>query len=487
MESPPSCRPAYRWLGEQRGEALFCALPTLAALVGSEDQRFNQRLRLLTTRFPTGCDGEAPLQRCRRKASQRHERRGHEHQTPMLSHGFSVAPALLVQAQRGLTVLIQSLSWPAWQRQGEEPWRLPVHPMAHQPGIGARQRRVLDADHQPDLAQPRETDRQRKGPRGLLPDRHRPRRRGREKRDQVFPRPRWSRQGEACARRLLADAAMRLQMPGLLPQAAPVLVSGAGHGHHRCREIPAVEHADAQRSLMWEGRCEPGHPKSDVRLHRLRELLQGCLCQPQGLHVFLEACPCLLGCWDGTVRAVLVDQGFPRRARCRAPRQAARHGQTARTPAVMTRDRMVRERRGVLALVVRPSHLVEETASRLAHGVIEDQARVSLRTAHRLRLLEQRRAPSVLDPILAPGRCRAAARQVGFVGALHDTAADVGPTVVAQDNQACQGMLKMAQLAPMLTEITQDSRVGGHHRSRSHHGKRQETCALSPRSGWDRA
>jgi len=124
MGSPPSCRPAYRWLGEQRGEALFCALPPLEALVGSEDQRFNQRLRLLTTRFPTGCDGEAPLQRCRRKASQRHERRGHEHQTPMFSHGCSVAPALLVQAQRGLTVLIQSLSWPAWQRQGEDPLRL---------------------------------------------------------------------------------------------------------------------------------------------------------------------------------------------------------------------------------------------------------------------------------------------------------------------------------------------------------------------------
>jgi hypothetical protein len=88
---------------------------------------------------------------------------------------------------------------------------------------------------------------------------------------------------------------------------------------------------------------------------------------------------------------------------------------------------------------------------------------------------------------LKPGRFREEAGQVGFVGALQDTAADVGQTLVIQDNQACQVMLEMAKLAPIFKEIPKDIRVGGHHGSRSHDGKLHETFALSPRNVWDRA
>ena len=63
MGSPPSGRQACRLLGKQRGEDIFCPLPTLEALVGRQYQRLNQRLRLLTTRFPNGFDGQAPLHR----------------------------------------------------------------------------------------------------------------------------------------------------------------------------------------------------------------------------------------------------------------------------------------------------------------------------------------------------------------------------------------------------------------------------------------
>jgi hypothetical protein len=63
MGSPSSGRQACRLLGKQRGEDIFCPLPTLAALVGLQDQRLNQRLRLLTTRFPNGFEGQASLYR----------------------------------------------------------------------------------------------------------------------------------------------------------------------------------------------------------------------------------------------------------------------------------------------------------------------------------------------------------------------------------------------------------------------------------------
>jgi len=92
-----------------------------------------------------------------------------------------------------------------------------------------------------------------------------------------------------------------------------------------------------------------------------------------------------------------------------------------------------------------------------------------------------------MDTVMEPGRFREEAGQVGFVGALQDTAADVGQTVVVQDNKAYQIMLEMAKLAPIYKEIAKDIRVGGHHGSRSHDGKLHETFALSPRSVRDRA
>ena len=487
MGSLPSGRHACRLLGEQRGEDIFCPLPTLEALVGIQDQRLNQRLRLLTTRFPTGFDGQAPLHRGRRKASQRPERIGQEHQTPMLSHGFSVAPAILVQAQRGLTVLRKRLYGPALPLQGDEPWRIPVHSLAHPHDIGARQLRALAADHQPDCAEPGETHGSRQGPGGFVLHGHGSVGRARNAWNEVCHRHVWSRQRAACARRLLADAAVRRQMPVFLQQAEPVFVPVAGHGPQLFRELPAVEHEDATRYFMWSGSFAHGQPQIDCRPNLLRELLPGCSCQHNGSHFCMESCPFRLGWWDGTVGEVLVGTGFPRRALFVAPRPSESHGTTHRPTDVRTRDRMVRERLGVLARVGMPIPIVEETAYLRAHGGIEDQERVRLRTAHRLRLLEQRREPPVIAPVLEPGRFREEAGQGGFVGALPYPAAAVGPTCVVQDNQACQGMLEMAKRAPIFKELPTDSRVGGHHGSRSHDGKLHQPCALAPRRVRERA
>src|SRR5207302_3931323 len=66
-------------------------------------------------------------------------------------------------------VRLDYLNRPTSHIQGEDPWRIPVHPIAHQHGIGARQLSVLEADHQPDFAQPGETYSQGKGPIGVVP------------------------------------------------------------------------------------------------------------------------------------------------------------------------------------------------------------------------------------------------------------------------------------------------------------------------------
>src|SRR2546429_9209543 len=81
------------------------------------------------------------------------ERIRHEHQTPMFSNGFSVAHAIRVQAQRGLTVLIKGLFWPALQIQGDDPWRIPVHPIGHQYGIGASQFRIVKVYYVSDFSE----------------------------------------------------------------------------------------------------------------------------------------------------------------------------------------------------------------------------------------------------------------------------------------------------------------------------------------------
>ena len=98
----------------------------------------------------------------------------------------------------------------------------------------------------------------------------------------------------------------------------------------------------------------------------------------------------------------------------------------------------------------------------------------------------QIRQPTVIDTVLEPGHLREEAGQIGFVCALQHTAGDIGQAFVAQDNQACQVMIKMAKLASILKEIAKDIRMGGHNGSRSDDGKLHETCTLSPK-GWDKA
>ncbi len=216
------------------------------------------------------------------------------------------------------------------------------------------------------------------------------------------------------------------------------------------------------------------------------ELLKGGIFQQDGINCLLASCPLLLGLWDGAGGKGFLDKRVPRGECVIASRQPEVHGKTYGATDVRTGDRMVRARIRVVALVVMAIHLGEQTAHMLAQGVIEDQRSVGLRTADRFRLLEQRRDPTVIDTVLEPRGVREKAGQIGFVSAFQHTAGAIGQTVVVQNDQACQVMLEMAKLAPILTEIAKDVRMGGHDGSGSDDGKLHEAFALSSR-GWGRA
>src|SRR4030095_5082057 len=128
----------------------------------------------------------------------RQSRCKNEYATNTRHQCFLMASALrmryLIQAQMSFTVLIKGFNWPTLHIQGEDPLRMPVHPIAHQHGIGARQLRVLEADHQPDFSQPGEPDSQGKGPISFVAYRHSPIRCRRNEWYQVFHRNVWPRQ-----------------------------------------------------------------------------------------------------------------------------------------------------------------------------------------------------------------------------------------------------------------------------------------------------
>ena len=100
--------------------------------------------------------------------------------------------------------------------------------------------------------------------------------------------------------------------------------------------------------------------------------------------------------------------------------------------------------------------------------------------------MEERRDPAIIDLLLEPRRVGKEAGQVGFVSALQHTAGDSGQAFVLQDDQACQVILEMAKLAPILKKIAKNVRVGSDDGSGRYDGKLHEPFALSPR-GWDRA
>jgi len=358
------------------------------------------------------------------------ERIRHEHQTPMFLHGFSVAPALLVQAQRRCTVLIKGFNGPAWQRQGDDPLGTPVQSVRHQHDRGACQLRALEADHQADFAEPGAAHGQRKGPIGLIPYGHGPVRGERDERDQVFHRNRGPRQPDGFPRRSLEDKAVGLQIPGLFQQAEPVFVAVSGHGHELGGKRPTIEHEYTEWDFAPYRGLQQVNAKIALGATLPVQRLKVWVCSQEGIAFLMEARPFLAFGRDGTVRKMLVDERFPARARFIASRQSEGHRKTDGATDIRTGDRIVRERRSILPMIVMAIDLVEQTAHMRAQRVIQPQERVRLWTADRFRLLEQIRDATVIDTVLEPGGFREEAGEVGVVSTLQHTAGDIGQAFI---------------------------------------------------------
>src|SRR6266852_2302319 len=197
----------------------------------------------------------------------------------------------------------------------------------------------------------------------------------------------------------------------------------------------------------------------------------------------MEACSILLRLWDLAVGKVFLDKRCPRGVLFIAPIQPEVYRKAHGTTEVMAGHRIVCERIRVVAMVVMAVHIVEQTAHMLTQGVIEYQRGVGLRIAHPFRLLEQIREPTVVDALLEPRRLEEEAGQVRFVRALQHAAGDVGQAFVVEDDKACQVILEMLKLAPILKKIPKDVRVGGHHGSGSHDWKLHEMLPFDPEDG----
>ena len=139
-----------------------------------------------------------------------------------------------------------------------------------------------------------------------------------------------------------------------------------------------------------------------------------------------------------------------------------------------------------IAMIVMTIDIVEQTPHMLAQGVIKNQERVSLWPADRLGLLEQIRESTVVNTVLEPRRLGEKAGEIGFVSTLQDTAGDVRQAFVVQNDQACQVILEMVKLAPILEEVSEDISMSSHEGSGGHDRKLHQVLTLSSR-GRDRA
>jgi hypothetical protein len=333
----------------------------------------------------------------------------------MFPNGFSIPHAVLVQAQRRLTVLRKGFHWPALHIQGDDLLRTPLHPIGYQHGIGARELRIGKAHHEPDCAEPRNAHAQRKRPGRFVLHGHGPVCGGRDERHQVFHGNVWPLQPEGFACRILEAKAIGLQISVLLQPAAPVFVAVAGHGHQLFGKIPTIEQEHTQWDFVPYRGLQQVNAEIDLRAKLRGQLLKVRVFSHEGVYFLVEPRPVFLLGGDGAVGKVFVDERFPTGALFIAPRQAEVHGKTPRTIDVMAGDGIVGKRRRILAMMVMAVDIVAQTPDMRAQGVIKHQEPVCFRPADCLRLLEQRHEPTLIDTFLAPRSVREKTGQIGFV------------------------------------------------------------------------
>jgi hypothetical protein len=267
--------------------------------------------------------------------------------------------------------------------------------------------------------------------------------------------------------------------PGLLQQAAPVLVAVAGPGPQLCGQRPTLAQAPPQ------GDGGPSRGRHEVKAASdLRATLLGQRLQVGGGDHARGSCrgkppPGLRRGGAGAVGDVWADRGVPVGAGVIAPRPTEGSRTAYGAAASMTRDRIGGERIRAVTMRIRALHSGQQLAHLRPQGSSEDQHGIGLRTADCRRLLKPIRDPPVLAAVVEPRRCREDAREVGCIGAGQHTAGAVGQAWGVEDQQPRQVRLDMTQLAPMLQEIAQAVRRGGPDGSRGDNGKLPEAVALA--------
>ena len=266
---------------------------------------------LLPTGVPNGLDAAPRSTRYRRQTRQVHQRLGHEDQTPMVPHGFGTPPAILIEAQVPLPVLIKRFRRPPVQRPADAPRGVPVHPVRHQHHIPSRQLRSFETDYDPDLAQAWDADPQREAPIGLVADGDGAIRIGRDPRHQLFDRDVGPRQLQRPAVGIPQLEAGRLQQAVLCEQAEPVLPPPGQDLDPRFREIPGVEHHHPQGHLGPDGLFDQRDGQRKLGPKRLMARPKLGIRQQPGVHLLVQAVARRCVGRDLEVGKMLGHGGFP--------------------------------------------------------------------------------------------------------------------------------------------------------------------------------
>jgi hypothetical protein len=100
-------------------------------------------------------------------------------------------------------------------------------------------------------------------------------------------------------------------------------------------------------------------------------------------------------------------------------------------------------------------------------------------------LLQEITQAPVIDLISKPGRGRKEPGQIGFISTVHDTPSNVRHTLVGQDHQSGQIVLKMLDLTTVLEQIMESRRMSKHQWRRSDNWKLHQLftqmCKMTPK------
>jgi hypothetical protein len=201
----------------------------------------------------------------------------------------------------------------------------------------------------------------------------------------------------------------------------------------------------------------------------------------------MQPCPFFLRRRDSPLREVLVHERFPLCELLVPSIQAQVERKAGRPADIEAGDGIVGKRVGGITVVVVTIHVREQTAHMLAQGVIHDQRCCRFRAAVGFGLLQEVANAAVVDLGFLPRRFGQEAGEVGFVSAVEDAARNVGETLVGQDHQPGQVMLKMLELAAVLKQIAEGRRMGAHRWGRGDKWQLHQrlTCITSNCSCWE--